>query len=302
MGVLKLRDGTRKSEKLYLLTRTSIKAINKFVNSLSRPPLGLGQATCDFGLTKLTTTRIRGKPHLPPYSILCASSRHLHPNGFLSQDSQGRVPKLSWFGLSQRCDGIAPCSNLRLGWSLKKTCSSHWELSNNVLHSTCTHRGRVNSRLLVLGSQLASLTLSLSFWHNLSCRCSNGSCAPIFDIYILITFPIIWITLQCEVFWPLTSSSKVLGVLKDSQVPISGVCISLSHSLKVGLWHWRRRDIKCDEDIAFLLVGQGVTKNIPHQVTSEIKAKNFQEIISQKYYISVNRVVDLALDKWNSLT
>jgi hypothetical protein len=45
-------------------------------------------------------------------------------------------------------------------------------------------------------------------------------------------------------------------------------------------------------------VGQGVTKNVPHQVANEIKVKNFQEIISQKYYISANReVVDLALDK-----
>ncbi len=50
-------------------------------------------------------------------------------------------------------------------------------------HSTCTHRGRVNSRLLVIGSQIANLTLGLSFDHNLCCRCPNGSCKVIFNIY-----------------------------------------------------------------------------------------------------------------------
>jgi hypothetical protein len=51
-----------------------------------------------------------------------------------------------------------------------------------VLHSTCTHRDRVNSRLLVVGSQTANLTFGLSFNHNLFCRCPNGSCEVILDI------------------------------------------------------------------------------------------------------------------------
>jgi hypothetical protein len=52
-----------------------------------------------------------------------------------------------------------------------------------VSHSTCTHRGRVDSRLLVVRSQTASLTLDPSFIHNLCCRCPNDSCKVIFDIY-----------------------------------------------------------------------------------------------------------------------
>jgi hypothetical protein len=75
-----------------------------------------------------------------------------------------------------------------IGWGLKQTCSSPWELSNGVLHSTCTHRGRVDSQLLVVGSQIASLTPDPSFCHNLCCRCPNGSCEAIFDMYTLITF------------------------------------------------------------------------------------------------------------------
>jgi hypothetical protein len=35
--------------------------------------------------------------HHPPYSILCASPPHLHPNGTFSRDSQSGVPKLSRF-------------------------------------------------------------------------------------------------------------------------------------------------------------------------------------------------------------
>ncbi len=55
-------------------------------------------------------------------------------------------------------------------------------------HSTCTHRGWVDSRLLVVGSQTASSTPGPSFDHNLCYRCPNGSCEAIFDIYITRTF------------------------------------------------------------------------------------------------------------------
>jgi hypothetical protein len=78
---------------------------------------------------------------------------------------------------------ITSCLDLRLGWGLKKTCSSPWELSNGVSHFTCTHQGWVNSRLLVVGSQTASLTPGLSFDHNLCCKCPNGLCKDILDIY-----------------------------------------------------------------------------------------------------------------------
>jgi hypothetical protein len=55
-------------------------------------------------------------------------------------------------------------------------------------HATCTQQNWVDSWLLVVGSQFASLTLNLSFDHNLCFRCPNGSCEPILDIYISIIF------------------------------------------------------------------------------------------------------------------
>jgi len=126
---------------------------------------------------------LRGSHHLPPYSILCVTPRHSHPNGFYSRDSQGGVPKLLRFGLLGLRELITAGSDLGLGWGLKQTRSSPQELFNSVLHSICTHWDWVDSRIFVVGSQTVSLTLGPSFAHNLCCRCPNGSCEAIFDIY-----------------------------------------------------------------------------------------------------------------------
>jgi hypothetical protein len=100
----------------------------------------------------------------------------------------GTPPWDSQFGLLPLCEIITLCSYLRLGWGQKQTCSSCRELSNGMLHSIYTHRGQVDSRLLVVRSQIANLTPDLSFCHNLCCRCPNGSCKPIFDISTSISF------------------------------------------------------------------------------------------------------------------
>jgi hypothetical protein len=137
-------------------------------NSLDSPRLGLG-----------------GSHHLPPYSILCVAPPHphLHPNGFYSRDSQGGVSGLSRFGLPKLWQVTTPGSNLGLEWGLKQTCRSPQKLFNSLSHSFCTPRGRVDSRLFVVGSQIASLTPGLSFAHNLCYKCLNGPCKAIFDIY-----------------------------------------------------------------------------------------------------------------------
>jgi len=129
-----------------------------------------------------------GSHHLPPYSIIYVTLRHPYPNDFLSRDSQGGVPKLSRFRLPGLCEFITLCSNLGLWWSLKQTCSSHWEFSNDVLHSISKHRCRVDFQLLMVGNQTTNLTPGLSFCHNLCYRCPNGSCEAIFDVCTSITF------------------------------------------------------------------------------------------------------------------
>jgi hypothetical protein len=187
--MLRLRDGTRKSDKL-LITHSNLHSTNQQVKYFTFwNTFGAKTSHKRFWTHKTHHgPRLRGSHHLPPYSILCASAWHLHPNGFLSRDSQGGISKLSRFGIPPLCGVIILFSDLWLGWGLKETCSFCRELSNGVLHSTFTHWGRVDSQLLVVGSQTINLTPILSFWHNLCCRCPNGSCKPIFDIYTSIAF------------------------------------------------------------------------------------------------------------------
>jgi hypothetical protein len=87
------------------------------------------------------------------------------------------------FGLLGLWDIIASRPNLRSGRGLNQTCSPLQELFNAGLHSPNARRERVDSRLLVVGSQTASLTPGPSFAHNLGCRCPNDQCEAIPDIY-----------------------------------------------------------------------------------------------------------------------
>jgi hypothetical protein len=71
-------------------------------------------------------------------------------------------------------------------WSrrgLNQTCSPRWDLFNDVSHSWFGDQEEVDSRLLVVRSQTASLTPGPSFAHNLGYICSNGQCEAIFYIY-----------------------------------------------------------------------------------------------------------------------
>jgi hypothetical protein len=67
---------------------------------------------------------------------------------------------------------------------LEQSCNPRRDLSNAMLHSRIGHREDVDSRLLVVRSQTVSLTPGPSFAHNLGCRCLNGQCEGIFDIYV----------------------------------------------------------------------------------------------------------------------
>ncbi len=98
------------------------------------------------------------------------------------------IPKFPKLGLPQLWGPITLCADLRLKWVLKKSYSPHQKLSNGMWHATCTQGSRVDSRLLVVGSQIANLTPGLSFGHNLYFKCSNESCKPILNIYVLVSF------------------------------------------------------------------------------------------------------------------
>jgi hypothetical protein len=87
------------------------------------------------------------------------------------------------FGLSGLWDIVDSRPDLRSGRGLNHTCSPLWELSNAILHSPSACRERVDSRLLVVGNQTASLTPGPSFAHNLGWKCPNDQCKAILDIY-----------------------------------------------------------------------------------------------------------------------
>ncbi len=173
-------------------------------------------------------------PELNPYSILWFCPRHLHLNGFLSRDSQGGVLKLSRFGLLGLCKLITFCSNLWLEWGLKQTSSSLWELSNNLLHSTCTRQGQVNSWLLVVGSQIASLIFDLFFAITCAENVQMAHARPFSTSTLRYIFNDINNVSRRGV-WPLQSNFEVLRVPEDSQDPILGVWVSSSHSSKSGV-------------------------------------------------------------------
>jgi hypothetical protein len=88
----------------------------------------------------------------------------------------------------QLCGTITSCVDLWSGWGLNQSCSPCPDLFNSVPHATCTQGNQVDSQLPMVESQIGSLTLDLSFGHNLCWKCPNGSCEPILNIYASIIF------------------------------------------------------------------------------------------------------------------
>ncbi len=186
----------------------------------------LGQATGNTDSLDSPRPRLGRSHHLPPYIIICTCPRHLHPNDFLSR-----------FGLPGLWEFITLSSDLWLGWGLKQTCSSPQDLFKGMSHSPCNLRGRVDSRLLVVGSQTASLTPGLFFDHNLCYRCPNGSCEAIFDTYSSRAFQGYKEHPKARCFNP---CNRALKFWESLRTPSSHFweCEFHSHTcLKVGLRH-----------------------------------------------------------------
>jgi hypothetical protein len=98
------------------------------------------------------------------------------------------VLKLPTLGLLRLWRLITLCDDLWLRSGLNQSCSPCQELFNGMSHVTCTQGNLVDSWLSVVGSQTANLTPNLSFGHNLCFRCPNGSCEPILNMCVSITF------------------------------------------------------------------------------------------------------------------
>ncbi len=98
------------------------------------------------------------------------------------------IPKFPKLGLSAFWKAITSCVDLRLKWGFKQCCSSCWNISNDMWHTTWTHVFQGDSRLLMVRNQIGTLTFSPSFGHNLYFKYSNRSCELISNIYVSKAF------------------------------------------------------------------------------------------------------------------
>jgi hypothetical protein len=85
-------------------------------------------------------------------------------------------------------------------------------------HSWSPRREKVDSRLLVVGSQTTSLTPGPSFAHNLGWRCPNDQCKAIFDIYVSRPFQWHQERLNARCFGP---CCRALNIRESRRTPSS---------------------------------------------------------------------------------
>ncbi len=136
---------------------------------------------------------------------------------------------------------ITPNFIVRLQRGLNQSCSPRRDLSNSMSHSQIGFLKEVDSRLLVVGSQIVSLTPGPSFAHNLGCMCPNDQCEAIFDIYVSRPFQWHQEHLNARCFEP---CYRALNIRESWRIPNPQLCkcwASPPHLAKVGLRH----TIKC---------------------------------------------------------
>jgi hypothetical protein len=125
-------------------------------------------------------------------------------------------------------------------WSqrgLNQTCSLRWDLFNDVSHSRFGGREEVDFRLLVVGSQTASLTPGLSFAHNLGYRCPNGQCEAIFYIYASRPFQWHQEHHNARCFGPCCRALNIQESRRTPNPQLWKCWVSPPHLAKVGLRH-----------------------------------------------------------------
>jgi hypothetical protein len=132
---------------------------------------------------------------------------------------------------------ISPDCQFRLERRLNQCCSSPRELFNAMSHTVIGHREEVDSRLLVVGSQIASLTPGPSFAHNLGCRCSNGQCEASFAIYASRPFQWHQERLNASSFGPCCRTLNIREFRRTPNPQLWKCWASPPHLAKVGLRH-----------------------------------------------------------------
>jgi len=93
-------------------------------------------------------------------------------------------PEIVPTGLPELWTAITLDCRLGSQRGLNRSYSPRRDLFNAMSHAQIGCREDIDSRLLVVGNQIASLTPGPSFAQNLGCRCPNCQCEGIFDIYV----------------------------------------------------------------------------------------------------------------------
>jgi hypothetical protein len=119
---------------------------------------------------------------------------------------------------------------------LNQSCSPRRNLSNALSQSPFGGREEVDSRLLVVGSQSANLTLGPSFAHNLGEKCPNGQCEAIFDIYASRPFQWHQEHLNARCFGPCYRTPNIRESQRTPSPQLWECWASPPHLAKVGLW------------------------------------------------------------------
>ncbi len=162
------------------------KTNHKRLVSIREHPWVLGQTTSIW--THLTHHGPdSGEATTFPLIVFSAALRRGHIQmalfpGTLKLESRN-CPKTVPIGVPVLWELITPDCRVRSQRGLNQSCSPRRDLFSDVSHSPIGCREKVDSRLLVVESQTANLTPGPSFAHNLGCRCPNGQCKAIFNIY-----------------------------------------------------------------------------------------------------------------------
>jgi hypothetical protein len=210
-------------------------------SSHSETPLGVGTSHGHFGPQDSPRPRLGGSHHLP--HIVFSATLH---GGYIQMALFPGTPKLE----SRNCPEVVPVGVPGLWelitpscqvWSrrgLNQSCSPCRDLSNDISHSAFGGREEVDSRLLVVESQTASLTPDPSFAHNLGCRCPNDQCKAIFDIYASRPFQWHQEHLNARCFGPFCRALNIRESRRTPNPQLWECCwASPPHLAKVGLRH-----------------------------------------------------------------
>jgi hypothetical protein len=180
------------------------------------------------------------KTHHSPDSGEATTFSHIvffaaHGGGYIQMAHFVGTPKIVSVGVQELWELITPGCRVQSQQGLNQSCSPSRDLSNTMLHFQFGCQEKVDSRLLVVGSQTASSTPNPSFAHNLGCRCPNDQCEAIFDIYASRPFPMTLRTPQCErCFGPCCRALNIWEFRRTPNPQLWKCWASPPHLAKVG--------------------------------------------------------------------